>query len=784
MTLYSHAAALSWQVAAIEARAGGFEHIEKEHVAIGVCSLAKVLSLKDMDIDPAIRSAIKSEHEAIESSLARYGLDTIRFRRMIRTGMGPGNYIPDGSTIVHRSGECKRAFAVAEKLAGTESAVTTMHLLAAVLESPGIVIPSAAPDLVAYMGQLRSRLLACVAELKAGLWLDSKDGRPPGSFYLDRYGVDMTRRAKAERMGLLSGRKTELEQIEQILCRRFKNNPLLVGPAGVGKTSLARMLAQRIADGQVPPSLAKKRVIELSTSALVGGTRYRGDLEGRVAGVLQEAREAGDIILFIDELHDLVGAGRSEGSTMDMADMMKSALDSGEVLCMGATTDKEYRSLMQRDPAFERRFDIVLVNEPGREEAVEILNRLRPEIASHYGVAIEFDAVCAAVDLSIRLDRDHCLPDKAIDLLDRASGRAASRGTETVSRADVAGALADRIHIPVQAIASGGPEGDATWLRGLEPFLKSHIAGQDEAISLICQRLNIAFARLGARKGPLGVLLLSGPAGVGKTETACRIAEYLYGSDPAALIKIDMAEYTEDHSVARLAGSPPGYAGYREEGPLESIRTRPYAIVLLENADMASPRVLDLFLQLFDTGILVDASGRTIDARQALFLLTIRSQDVPFYGFTYEDLEMNGASVAVPGRHPHQPGNDNPAGRDDARSASRNNNCKTLMERSDEIIRFRPLDARASQQIMERMLREIVDAAQKEYGLKITIDQEVVDWLAQMGVSANDGTRGLLRVVDKYVRAPVSSGIVAGSLQKARAWKIVMADDGPVMLSG
>jgi len=567
-------------------------------------------------------------------------------------------------------------------------------------------------------------------------------------------------------LGPIIGRRHEILQVIQTLARRSKNNPVLVGEAGVGKTAVAEGVALRAAAGKDPQVLSGKRIVELSMTSLVGGTKCRGEFEERVARVIAECRGHPEVILFIDELHTVIGAGRGEGS-MDAANILKPALARGEVRCIGATTVAEYRRYIESDPALERRFEKVLVPEPSRDETVEMLRGLRPKWEEHHRVKITERALEAAVDLSMRFDCDHQLPDKAIDLVDKAGARtqipvlsmrrgapgtAGGRdGTPApqgvlgeVTELTIAQVLSEKMGVPLEII-TGHVEGmSRSRLLAMEAALKKRVIGQDEAVQRVCQRLLMAHAGLQQRRGPLGVFLFLGPTGVGKTELARSLAAFLFGSGDD-MIRLDMSEYMEEHSVAKLIGSPPGYIGHEEEGQLTGkLRTRPYTVVLLDEIEKAHPRVFDLFLQVFDEGRLTDAKGRTADARNAIFILTSNIPAGKHAGFRAQDSTESQSAVlgAVKGRFRAE-----------------------FINRIDEQIVFRPLGKADVKAILRPMLEEIGQSLEAKYQKPLHITDEAMDFIASQGYSEEYGVRHLRRTVQTLVEAPLSRLILSGELK-------------------
>ncbi|MBM4333550.1 MAG: ATP-dependent Clp protease ATP-binding subunit [Deltaproteobacteria bacterium] len=638
---------IAWQIAANETAAGKFEHIEEEHVLIGILSLKKIVTL-----DPEKTGLKLQDHQAlqieayqIEELLDKVKIDPTQFRRQIRGKIGDGKF-ERIEKVVHRSDACKKMFSRAEELATSSKQITCLHLLFSIMEASQEIISQVLKSSGIEPEALREVTLAFMDIWQRGgpdpvkVHPGKEQMAPNDSIhYLLRYGRDLTLEAREGKLGPFLGRRKELLQVIQTLARSSKNNPVLVGEAGVGKTAIVEALAMRIIQDKDPQVLAGKRIIEINISTLLGGTKYRGEFEERLSRIIEEAHRHPEVIVFIDEMHNVAGAGRAEGS-MDAANLMKPALARGDLRCIGATTIEDYRRYVETDPALERRFEKIVVNEPSSDEAFKMLEGIRPKWEKHHGVRITNKALQAAVDLSIRFDVAHRLPDKAIDLVDKAGARiripllsgwkegdkvkasAGTKGIESpgeVTEVTIAQVLSEKMSLPLELITGHIDGMKQSFLLGLESFLKKRIIGQDEAINLVCQRLLMSHTGLVKNRGALAVFLFVGPTGVGKTELARSLAEFLFGSD-LHLIRFDMCEYIEEHSIAKLIGAPPGYVGHEEEGQLTGrLRTKPYSVVLFDEIEKAHQRVFDLFLQLFDEGRITDAKGRTTDARNAIF---------------------------------------------------------------------------------------------------------------------------------------------------------------------
>ncbi len=792
MKVLSVGANLAWQIAAAEAGAASHQYIEKEHILIGTCSLEKILMLnsKESGLKPQDRQAVQAEHDVIEDVFHSFEIDSTQIRRLLRKMLVEGNY-KHSEKVIHRSEACKQIFKRAEEIAASGREISCLDLLTAILEEPGRVITQVIGDAGVKPADLRECALACA---KKGQHRDQEPVEvhqgehkvaQVGTHFLDRYGRDLTQEAREGKLGPFIGRRRELLQVIQTLARRTKNNPVLVGEAGVGKTAIVEALALRVVEGKDPHVLTGKRIVELNISALVGGTKYRGEFEERLARIIEESRMHPDVILFIDELHNVVGAGRAEGS-MDAANLIKPALARGELRCIGATTIGEYRRYVEADPALERRFEKVIVNEPSPEETLEMLKGIRPKWEEHHMVRITDQALEAAVNLSVRFDVDHQLPDKAIDLVDKAGARTkipmlsmrmdkardkslkeptGIGGGAEVTELTIAQVLSEKMGVPIEII-TGHLEGMAqSRLLELESFLKKRVIGQDEALNLVCQRLLMSHAGLVKKRGPLAVFLFLGPTGVGKTELARSLAQFLFGSD-SQMIRFDMSEFMEEHSVAKLIGSPPGYVGHEEEGQLTGkLRTKPYSVVLFDEVEKAHPRVFDLFLQLFDEGRLTDAKGRTADARNSIFIMTSNiAVDKPVKKIGIGNQDPIESKTAV--LH-------------DVKKYFR----AEFINRIDKIIGFQSLNEEDVRKILKPMLDEICENIQKNYKVVLRIGEEVERFVARAGYSPEYGIRELKRTMERLIQIPLSNLILSGELKRHPCWQVVCSSDGLSIIS-
>jgi ATP-dependent Clp protease ATP-binding subunit ClpC len=536
----------------------------------------------------------------------------------------------------------------------------------------------------------------------------------------------------------------------------------------VGKTAIVEGLAQRIVEGK---SLKGKRIIELNLARIVAGTTYRGQLEERVVQIVDEARSAPNLILFLDEIHALVGAGSAAGG-LDVSHILKPALARGEISCIGATTLAEYRRHIETDSALERRFQPVKVVEPTSSEALAMLEGMRPRLQEHHRVTILPEALKAAVDLSVRYIHDRRLPDKALDLIDRACARASTPGLTVVIRDDpngegpevtpilVAEVVSEWADVPVPELASR----DGSYLLRIEESLKRRVVGQDDAVGRVAARLQRARAGVGSPNRPAGVFLFIGPSGVGKTELAKALAGALFGS-VERMIRIDLSEFQEPHSVSKLIGSPPGYVGYDEEGQLTGrLRTQPHSVVLLDEVEKAHGNVFDLFLQLFDEGRLTDAKGRTAVATSAVFIMTSNLMPPARMGFERESTAEYRAAVISEVRKQFRP---------------------EFLNRIDEIVLFRQLGAEDVAEIARRRIAELAERLSSSHGVFLSAEDDALALLADEGLDPASGARGLARVIALRVEEPLSKLILSGDLSRGRSAVLRSTGGGiEVLVSG
>jgi ATP-dependent Clp protease ATP-binding subunit ClpC len=652
-------------------------------------------------------------------------------------------------------------------------------------------------------------------------------GRPPSDTpTVDEFSTDLTAMARDDRIDPVIGRASEIEQTIEVLSRRTKNNPVLIGEPGVGKTAIAEGIAQRIVDGDVPDTLRDKRLVRLDLAGLVAGTRYRGDFEERLKKVIDEIRAHSDeLIVFIDELHTVVGAGAGEGA-MNAGNMLKPALARGELHIVGATTIDEYRKDIEKDAAFERRFQPILVPEPSVSDTIEILRGLRDRYEAHHQVRFTDEALVAAAELSDRYISDRFLPDKAIDLIDQAGARVRLRTKRpakdrreleqrldqlrrekdqavAAENYDRAGSLRDDIAELTDRVdnAAGGPGDEAGQknvpevgpadiaevvsratgipvaqltqeekerLLGLEQNLHQRVIGQDDAVTAIAEAVRRSRAGLGDPNRPIGSFLFLGPTGVGKTELARALAEGLFGSEDR-MIRIDMSEFQERHTVSRLVGAPPGYVGYEEAGQLtEAVRRTPYAVLLLDEIEKAHPDVFNILLQVLDDGRLTDGQGRTVDFKNTVVIMTSNlGSDL----IGRRRLGFDGG-----GEGGGQGGGQDAQAQDRIMSRLREAFRPEFLNRIDEIIVFRQLDEVQLRQITSLLLEETV---RRLHAQDITVDftTEAVDWLARRGFQPEFGARPLRRTIQREVDNRLSAMLLGGELSPGQHVTVARDED-------
>jgi ATP-dependent Clp protease ATP-binding subunit ClpC len=691
--------------------------------------------------------------------------------------------------------------------------VSTEHLLIAIAgETRG-----EAAAILAESGVNQEKIYQALQKIRGGHRVTDRQAE---SKYrsLEKYGHDLTDLARQGKLDPVIGRENEIKRVTQILSRRTKNNPVIIGDAGVGKTAIAEGLAQKIAAEDVPDSLKGKKVVALDMGALVAGSKFRGEFEERLKAVLDEVRQAaGEVIMFIDELHTVVGAGAAEGA-IDASNMLKPVLARGEIQCIGATTLDEYRKHVEKDKALERRFQPVYLDEPSIEATIEMLRGLRPRYEAHHKIKIEDSALVAAAKLSQRYISDRFLPDKAIDLIDEAASKlridmeSAPEGVKTLDRKmkhlldeeeaasqrrdyqkatelkaekmrleqeynqaklqwqqdkkidsvvdeeDIAELVAQWTGIPVSRMM----ETETDKLVHMEERIHQRIVDQEEAVAAVSEAIKRGRAGLKDPKRPIGSFIFLGPTGVGKTELARALAEFLF-DDEDTMVRLDMSEYMEKHTVSRLIGAPPGYVGYEEGGQLtEAVRRRPYRVILFDEVEKAHPDVFNILLQLLEDGRLTDGHGRTVDFKNTVVIMTSN--------LGTEEFQRQGIGFS------RKEEADEQRMRSAIESALKRTFRPELLNRMDDVIIFHPLTEEHLKSIVDLLIHE-VERRLAERDIKLEVNEEAKGWLAQRGYDPVYGARPLRRAIQRYVENPISTKILQGEFKEGDTIAISLQKD-------
>ena len=611
-------------------------------------------------------------------------------------------------------------------------------------------------DVLSYISQ-NSAMLEPVSDLPAPASTSERDGKSKtaSSDPLTSYCTNLNQLARDGKIDPLIGRQTELARIIQTLCRRRKNNPLLVGEAGVGKTALAEGLALRIVDGDVPDLLAKAEVYSLDLGSLIAGTRFRGDFEKRIKAVLkalQARQSAGNTpILYIDEIHTIIGAGAVSGGALDASHLLKPLLSRGELQCMGSTTYTEYRTVFEKDQAFNRRFQKIDIVEPTVEETVQILNGLKSKFEEHHNVTYVEQAIRAAVELSSKHINGRFLPDKAIDVMDEAGAKARLSGKKTIEATDIEEIIAQIARIPARSVSTTQKQR----LKNLDRDLKIAIFGQDHAIDTIVTAIRLARSGLRTGEKPVGSFLFCGPTGVGKTELTKQLAHAL----GVTFSRFDMSEYMEKHTVSRLIGAPPGYVGFEQAGLLtDTVTKNPHSVVLLDEVEKAHPDVWNILLQIMDHGTLTDNNGKKADFRHVILIMTSnvgsREHERKPLGMT----EQSSSAVATASQ------------KEVERTFS-----PEFRNRLDAIIYFNPLDPVTVAQVVGKQLVEL-ESQLLERGVEIDVPAEVREWLAQKGYDRRMGARPMARLIQDKIKKPLAEEILFGRLEHGGKVNVTLHD--------
>ncbi len=718
----------------------------------------------------------------------------------------PGAYTPSAKRILENS--YREAVRFKAPLIGTE------HLLMAILKEGDCVASRLLNTMNVNVQKLYIDLLGAMGEDAPTdrEELSQRGGRERNATpTLDNYSRDLTSLAQAGRLDPVIGREQEIQRVIQILSRRTKNNPCLIGEPGVGKTAVVEGLAQMIVGGDVPETISGKRVVTLDLSGMVAGSKYRGEFEERIKKVLSEVREAGDVLLFIDEIHTIIGAGGAEGA-IDASNILKPSLARGELQLIGATTIDEYRKHIEKDAALERRFQPVTVEEPTEEQSYEILKGLRGRYEEHHKVKITDEALKAAVKLSARYINDRFLPDKAVDLIDEASSKvrltvfveppeireleeeiaALEKSKENaikseayekagdikkkqekkrekiekirakwqkekttrllvVGENEIADVVSGWTKIPVQKLE----EEESQKLMKLESILHQRVIGQEEAVTAVSRAIRRGRVGLKDPKRPIGSFLFLGPTGVGKTELSKALAEAMFGTE-SALIRVDMSEYMEKHSVSKMIGSPPGYVGYDEGGQLsEKVRRNPYSVILFDEIEKAHPDVFNILLQVLDDGHITDAQGRKIDFKNTILIMTSNA---------------GAENIVSPKRLGFSSENDEKANygfmKDKVMEEVKRLFKPEFLNRIDDIVVFHQLNREHMKEIADIMLRTIVSRSREQMGIALTVDDSAKELLIEKGYDEKYGARPLRRTIQTYLEDKLAEAILEGAVKK------------------
>ena len=721
----------------------------------------------------------------------------------------------------------ENAFIEAKKLG--YNYIGTEHLLIGILREADSIAARILLDLNVNIPKLYNEIIKVINDEEIGEdgANTKKETRRKGSYNstatLNQFGEDLTKKAEEGKLDPVVGRKEEIQRVIQILSRRTKNNPCLIGEPGVGKTAVVEGLAQKIVAGDIPEILKDKRVVTLDISGMVAGAKYRGDFEERIKKALNEVKKAGDVILFIDEIHTIVGAGAADGA-IDAANILKPLLARGEIQLIGATTLNEYRKYIEKDSALERRFSPVNVKEPTPSDTIEILNGLRDKYEAHHNVKITKEAIEAAVKLSVRYINDRFLPDKAIDLIDEASSRARiktytepenlkelqtkieeiekdkeeavrsqkcekaaslrdkekelkekyekeeqkwknknTKQVTNITEENIAEVISTWTGIPVYKIT----ENENERLKNLEKELHKRVVGQNEAVEAVAKAIKRGRVGLKDPNRPIGSFLFLGPTGVGKTELSKALAQCLFG-DESSMIRIDMSEYMEPHSVSKLIGSPPGYVGFEEGGQLtEKIRRKPYAVILFDEIEKAHPDVMNMLLQILEDGRLTDSQGRTVNFKNTVIIMTSNLgarviTDKKSLGFSNNEKQEDSQK-------------DYEETKKEVMQILKKELRPEFINRIDEIIVFHKLNDEEIRKIVDIMIAE-VERRLKEQNIEIEVDDSVKDLIAKTGVDKAFGARPLRRTIQNLLEDKLAEEILDGNIQKNKVTKITTKD--------
>ena len=800
---FTRQAKAALQIAESAARSWKHAYIGTEHILVGL---------------------LKEQEGTAGKILEEFGVDPEKLETLITQLIAPSGvlvaeksagYSPRAQKIKEQA--VKEAEKQKEEQAGTE------HLLLAMLRETDCVGTRLLYTMGVNIQKLYSTVLSA-AEIDSNSTLEElqmqkkqKENKNSTTPTLDQYSRDLTAMAADGKLDPVVGREKEIARLIQILSRRTKNNPCLVGEPGVGKTAIVEGLAQRIISGMVPDSVKNKRVVVLDLSGMVAGSKYRGEFEERIRNVINEVRSNQGILLFIDELHTIIGAGGAEGA-LDASNILKPSLSRGEIQLIGATTLEEYRKYIEKDAALERRFQPVTVEEPSEEETLEILKGLRPYYEQHHGVAIEDSALEAAVKMSVRYINDRFLPDKAIDIIDEAASKVRLGGYHvtpemdvlelklreiqndkekavkaadlsmakelqarqseieaeiagykekeerrnkrkkiSVTESSVADIISDWTKIPVQRLT----EGETRRLARLEKELHKRVIGQDEAVKSVAQAVKRGRVGLKDPNRPIGSFLFLGPTGVGKTELSKALAEAVFGSEQA-MIRVDMSEYMEKHSVSKLIGSPPGYVGYDEGGQLsEKVRRNPYSVLLFDEIEKAHPDVFNILLQVLDDGHITDAHGRKVDFKQTIIIMTSNA---------------GAQSIIEPKKLGFMSNQDEKQDYDRMKSGVMEEVRRLFkpefLNRIDEIMVFHPLNKSHIKKIVNIMLKKLEKRCREQLEIELKITESVREFLTESGFDSKYGARPLRRAIQTKLEDPMANALLEGRIKRGETVRI------------
>ncbi len=714
-----------------------------------------------LGVEHLFLALIDVERPQLSRAFASRGADLADFASALRSSLASR---PDAGDQLagHITPRCNEVLTIAGELAGhvDGTAVGSRHLLAAIFREGRSVPLRLMRALELDVPGIREAL----AELPEPE-PEPAEGTPTPM--LDRFGRDLTALARGGKLSPVIGREQEMDLVAQVLLRKNKNNPVLVGEPGVGKTAVVEGFAQRLLAVDCPEPLRGRRIVELSLGGLVAGTKYRGEFEERLLQITKELQEHPEIVVFLDEVHALVGAGATGGGdSLDAANIIKPALARGEISCVGATTIAEYRRYIEKDSALERRFEKILIEEPSVEEALEILRRVGPGLEMHHGLRIDPGALEAAVELTVRHVFDRRLPDKALDAVDQSCARkrleryrtpegSGAPGGDVVGREDVEATVSQWTGIPLERVSGEAAQG----ILNLESELRELVLGQEAAVRAVARTILTAKAGLADPKRPMGVFFLAGPTGVGKTHLSKSLAEVLFG-DERRLVRVDMSEYMQEHAVSNLIGAPPGYVGHEREGLLISaLRTHPHCVVLFDEAEKAHPKVFDLFLQIFDEGRLMGTHGKAADFTQSVVILTSNLDVTPAPARSVGFSSGEEAQPAV-----------------DPRATLAEILRPELVNRIDEVIVFERLTGDALRRIVDGYLKDIEERLE-ERNVRLELTPEVYDHLLQQADTDAFGARELRRLVDRLVRQPLAEKIL-GLKTDGGVVRVALKEDG------